>query len=211
MSPFETAPLPVPGAIRDMCERTWDDLAGPGSSWTGSERIAVAARARAVRLGADPEPSRLPSAAITAAGVLAAHPAGTSREWVDAVVADIGKAGYVEIAGIVARVIAIDTFTRLLGVAPMPLPTPRPGDPAPVEPPQSAREGNTWIPMAGFPIPPFVLSLVPPEQTATNATATALYMTGEKMEDPDIVIDGLHRTQIEVVATTVSHRNECFY
>lgn len=65
--------------------------------------------------------------------------------------------------------------------------------------------------MTGFPVPPFALSIVSAEMEATNAAASALYMTGKDMDDPDITIDGLHRTQIETVAVTVSHRNECFY
>jgi hypothetical protein len=36
-------------------------------------------------------------------------------------------------------------------------------------------------------------------------------MTGAQMESPDTTIDGLHRTQIETVATSVSFANECFY
>ena len=84
-------------------------------------------------------------------------------------------------------------------------------DPVPVAIPEGARKGKAWIPIAGFPVPPFTLSIVPDEMAATNRLHDAFYMTGGQMEDPDIVIDGLHRTQIETVATTVSHRNDCFY
>jgi hypothetical protein len=211
MFSFESAGLPVPEVIRTMCVRTWHGLAAPGTSWSGPERIAIGTRARAKRLGVAPGPIDAPPEAIAAIDLLGAHPAATSREWVDGIVAGIGEAAYIEIVGIVARVTAIDTFTRLLGSAPEPFPAPRSGNPVPIDPPRNARKDHAWISMAGFPTPPFTLSFVPPEQDATNDTAAALYMTGEQMEDPDVTVDGLHRTQIEVVATAVSHRNECFY
>ena len=110
-----------------------------------------------------------------------------------------------------ARVVAVDTFTRVLGVEPQPFLAPDAGDPQHEPPPEKTRKGKAWVNMTGFPVPPNVLSLVPSERTATNLTAETLYMTGAQMEDPDISIDGLHRTQIETVATTVSHGNECFY
>jgi hypothetical protein len=190
-------------------ESAWLDLAQPGTTFTGAERVAIAERARADRLdrtGGEP-----PNATEAPIRMLAANPAHTSRAWVDGVVETLGAQAYVEIAGIVARIVALDTFTRLIGVDPISFPEPRSGRPSPVAIPSRARKGKAWIPMAGYPVPPFTLSIVPAEMAATNATEHALYMPSRQMEDPDIVIDGLHRTQIETVATTVSHRNECFY
>jgi hypothetical protein len=186
-------------------------LAEGGATWTAHHRITIAARARNVRLGRDPGTVQLPPAAVDVIDRLAAAPASTSREWIDGVVSDLGEQPYVEIVGIVARVVAIDTFSRLLGVEPEPFLDPTDGAIRPEPPPAKVRKGKAWVNMAGFPVPPNVLSLVPSEQRATNRTAEALYMTGPQMEDPDITIDELHRTQIELVATTVSHGNECFY
>ena len=194
-----------------MCRQTWQALAGAGATWTAHDRTAIAARARNVRLGQNPGTTHLPAAAVDVIDRLAGAPATTSREWVAQIVSDLGEQPYVEIVGIVARVVAIDTFTRLLGVDPEPLLDPTDGAVRPEPPPAKTRKGKAWVNMAGFPVPPNVLSLVPSEQRATNLTAEALYMTGPQMEDPDITIDDLHRTQIELVATTVSHGNECFY
>ena len=212
MFSLSTAVLPVPPSIEAMGEATWAGVAQPGSWWTGEERVAIATMARAARLGADArDTDGLPDRAVDAVRMLAATPAHTSRAWVDSIVDAIGETRYVEIVGIVSRIIATDTFTRMLGVEPIPFPAPEPGAPAQPPEPEKARKGKQWVRMAGFPVPPFVLSLVPPEQRATNTTEHALYMTGEQMESPDTTIDGLHRTQIETVATTVSHSNECFY
>ena len=201
----------IPDNVRQMCADTWDGIARPGTSWTAVERLAIAERARAERLGMVSPADDLEPAAADTICTLAARPATTSQAWVDTIVAAIGDQAYLEIVGIVARVTAIDTFTRLVGVEPQPFPAPHEGAATPEAPSPQARKGKAWVKMIGFPVPPSVLSLVPAEQAATNATAEALYMTGREMENPDIVIDGLHRTQIETVATTVSHRNECFY
>lgn len=211
MFDFSDSPFTVPEAIRKMSHDTWHGLAMPGWSWTGAERLAIAQQARTHRLTGRADAAGLPEAAAEATRVLAAAPATTSRSWIDGIVDALDEPAYVEIVGIVARVVAIDTFTRLVGCEPQPFAQPVAGDPEPVVAPSKARKGKAWVTMAGFPVPPNVLSLVPGEQAATNATAEALYMTGPQMEDPDTTIDGLHRTQIETVATTVSHGNECFY
>jgi hypothetical protein len=211
MFTFAASPFHVGETLSTMCRATWEGLAGPGSSWSGAERLAIAARARATRIGLVPGHDELPEPAREAIRVLAAVPAGTTEQWVSATVGGLGEPAYVELVGVVARVVAVDTFTRLLGVTPEPLPEPRPGSPAEVPPVGTPRRGRAWVAMTDVPVPPNVLSLVPPAQSATNATAVALYMTGAQMDDPDTTIDGLHRTQIEVVATSVSHANECFY
>lgn len=211
MFSFAAAPWDVPQPIVTVCRRTWASLSEPGATLTGAERVGVAALARASRLGIS-APSGAPDGALGAATVmLAATPARTERAWAERMVDALGAQRYVEVTGIVSRVIAIDTFCRLLGVPPERFPKPRPGDIRPEASPATARRGKAWIPMVGFPTPPNVLSLVPTERVATNAVAETLYMTGEQMDDPDTTVDGLHRTQAETVATTVSHGNECFY
>lgn len=211
MFSFEASRFTIADSIRQMCVDTWAGIARPGTSWTGVERLTIAERARAERLGTPVPADDLEPAVVDVIHILAARPAATSQTWVDNCVAAIGEQAYVEITGIVARITAIDAFTRLVGGEPQPFPSPQDGAATPVAPSPKARKGKAWVNMIGFPVPPSVLSLVPAEQAATNTTAEVLYMTGREMENPDIMIDGLHRTQIETVATTVSHRNECFY
>jgi len=211
MFTFTASPFAIPGAVSAMCRNTWDDLAAPGSNWSGPARLAIAAQARAARLGTDHVDDTLAGPVQEKVRLLAAVPAVTTREWVADAVSAVGEPAYVELVGIVARVIAIDTLCRLVGVDPEPFPVAVTGQPAAVPPRGMPRRGKAWVAMTGIPVPPNVLSLVPPAMEATNATAEALYMTGAQMDDPDTTIDGLHRTQIEIVATSVSHSNECFY
>lgn len=211
MFTFAASPFVIPTAVSAMCRDTWNALAAPGSNWSGSARLAIAAQARAARLGTESVGDTLTGTMRETVRVLAGEPAITTRKWVAAAVSSAGEPAYVELVGIVARVIAIDTFTRLVGVDPEPFPAALPGAPAAAPPNGVPHRGKAWVAMTGVPVPPNVLSLVPPAMEATNATAEALYMTGAQMDDPDTSIDGLHRTQIEIVATSVSHSNECFY
>jgi hypothetical protein len=211
MFAFADSPFPIPASIVSMCHDTWNDIAAPGSAWSGRDRVAIAGLARRARLGIDGPIGQLEPQVEHTVRTLAATPSATSEEFVDACVAAIGQPAYVELVGLVARVVAVDTFSRLIGVAPAPFPDPREGEPLPVAPDDAPQPGKTWVPLTGLPVPPNVLSLVPPAQATTNATAETLYMTGAQMEDPDTTIDELHRTQIEIVASSVSHANNCFY
>ncbi|MDH3500181.1 MAG: hypothetical protein OEM97_08670, partial [Acidimicrobiia bacterium] len=171
MFSFAAGPFDVPDSVRQMCVDTWERLTRPGTSWTGTQRLAITRRARAERLGSAPHHSDLPQAADEAAAVLGARPATTSADWVTRIVSDLGEAQYIELLGIVARVVAIDTFTRLIGVEPQPFPAAVKGDPIPEPPVGTTRRSTAWVSMCGFPVPPNVLSLVPAAQHDTNATA----------------------------------------
>jgi hypothetical protein len=62
-----------------------------------------------------------------------------------------------------------------------------------------------------MPVPPYVLGAVPAAEAAMNDLTNLLYLTEPEMADPDFRRGHLHRTQIELVAATVSHGNDCFY
>jgi hypothetical protein len=211
MFTFATSVFAIPPTIVSMCRDTWAGIAAPGSAWSGPDRVAIAGLARNSRLKVDAPVEGLTPVVEHTVRTLASTPAATSQEFVETCVAEVGECAYVELVGLVARVVAVDTFTRLVGVAPEPFPQPANGEPSPVPPRGTAKRAKTWVAMTDLPVPPNVLSLVPPAQTATNTTAETLYMTGAQMESPDTTIDGLHRTQIEVVASSVSHANNCCY
>ena len=82
-------------------------------------------------------------------------------------IAAVGEPRYVEPVGIVARVVAVDTFCRLLGLEPPPPPASTPGDPS--------------------------------------------YESVREMVDPGYRRGLLDRPRMELVATTVSQVDECFY
>jgi hypothetical protein len=209
MFSFAASPFEVPAQVVAMCRDTWTGFATPGSYWSGAERLAIAQHARSARLGTDVAADSLPAQVRETVRVLGAVPSTTTQPWVGDAVAAMGEPAYVELVGIVARVVAVDTFTRLLGVDPEPFPQALPGQPEPSV--RRGRRGKAWVAMTDVPVPPNVLSVVPLAQAETNATGAALYMTSAQMQDPDTMIDGLHRTQMEIVATSLSHANECFY
>jgi alkylhydroperoxidase family enzyme len=99
----------------------------------------------------------------------------------------------------------------LLGEDLQPFPPARPREPSRERQAEPLRKNRTWVSMGSMAAPPFVLAAVPPAVRAMNDLAEAMYLTPQQMADPDIRRGELHRTQIELVAATVSHVNECFY
>ena len=207
--------IDAPGPIREDIVRAfrdaWRHLAEPGTWWPAEDRHAIATVARAARSHTGSPVTHLSEVAHDAVTLLAATPAATTRSWVAAAVEDLGEERYVELLGVTTRLVAIDTFTRLMGCQLEPLPEPIPGEPT--RSPADPRPAHTksWIPLGNVLVPPFTLSLVPEENTITNQLAWALYMTDAEMDDPDFRRGELHRTQMELVASIVSYDNECFY
>ncbi len=126
-------------------------------------------------------------------------------------VEELGEEKYVEVLGIATRVVASDTFCRLLGSEPEPFLDPQPGRPSRERVDPRPKKIKSWIAVGNALVPPFTQALVPSENDATNALVETLYMTGEEMADPDFRRGDLHRTQIEMAASTLSYENECFY
>lgn len=212
MTQFGFAAAPeVRSDLREALVATWSHLARPGTWWDATERRWIAATARAARAATEVPDVPLGEAAIEAATVLASTPAQVTETWVAAMTEALGEEHYVELLGITTRVVAVDTFTRLLGAPLEPFPDPEWGPPTRIAAEPRPAKVRTWIPLGNVLVPPFTLSLVPDENTMTNRLAQTLYMTGADMDDPDFRRGDLHRTQIELVASTLSYENECFY
>lgn len=199
----------VAAAVR----RAWEHIAAPGEWWTGPHRVAIATRARAARTNApesDLGDGALPEGAREAATRIAARPASVTAAWVGARVDELGLERYIELVGVVARTVAVDTFTRLLGARPEPWPPPRDGEPRRRRA-EDLRDGPAWVPMGPFRSPPLVLAAVPAEVDAQNDLSDVLYMPPQEMGDLDSRRGELHRAHLEAVATTVSQVNACFF
>jgi alkylhydroperoxidase family enzyme len=190
-------------------ERTWANLAGPGAVWTGAQRLAMAAEARRAR-NQDPPGSALPPAAIEAVRLLAASPAAARRGWVEALVAaGLDEQRYVELLGVVARLVAVDTLYEALGMPFDLLPEPVAGEPS-GEISTRTRPGKGWVPMVGGASITQALSLIPSENAELERFHGPMYLTFQEMSDPTIA-RGLTRPQMELVAARTSAFNECFY
>lgn len=187
----------------------WKGVASPGAVWTGRERVEIAAEARRARSNGHAGPDIDPLVA-EAASTVAASPASIRRRWVERVVGEgLGHPGYVELLGIVARVVAVDTFHQCLGMDLMALPEPIAGRPTGITDGR-ARAGKAWVPMVGGASITQALSLVPFENAELELLHGPLYLTFEQMSDPGFT-RGLTRPQMELLAARTSAINECFY
>jgi hypothetical protein len=190
-------------------EHTWASLAGPGAVWTGEERVEIAGEARRARDGLPPG-AALPNGAIEAIVLLAADPAAARRDWVERLVAgDLDAPRYVELLGVVGRLVAVDTFYEALGLPLEALPEPLPGEPT-GEIADAARSGRGWVPMVGGTSISQALSLVPSENDGLHRLHGPMYLAFEQMSDLTFS-RGLTRPQMELVAARTSAVNECFY
>jgi alkylhydroperoxidase family enzyme len=222
----------------------WEHLRTPGTWWTGTQRVAIATEARqadqcdfcaarksalspAAVQGEHTRTAMLPRHVVDVIHRVRTDPARLSRTWFDAVIAgglDIGS--YVELIGVVTMITGVDYFARALGIAPFPLPAPRPGAPS-RSVPASAQAGTAWVPMIApedavgpeadlYPpravIPNIVraLSFVPDEVRMLQTLAAAHYLPVDRIGDPT-ARRSLDRMQMELVAARVSALNQCFY
>jgi len=163
---YSNAPFKIPEYKAKAHRGAWQYMAEPGSWWTGSERVAIAAASRAARdcaLCAERKAALSPNAVSgvhdSAGGVLsekvvdAVHrittdPARLTRTWVESLIDEdpFSYGHYVEMVSLVVNLISIDTLHIALGLPLEPLPEPQPGDPDGYLPPGAAVD-VAWVPM----------------------------------------------------------------
>jgi hypothetical protein len=236
---FADADNPVSDAIASVHERQLNGIVSAGTWGDGAQRRAVAAEARKAcyekgllepPVGGAEEPDvELTSSTRGVIGTLATSVQGLNQDFFDeAIGGGLSDAEYVEIVGIVSRLVDLDVFARGIGVPPRPLPAAKPGEPS-RERPASAVPELAWVPTIpngpaggeigealyhGMPMPYIVraLSLVPEELRAHVELEEAHYTRLDKIMDYAYQHhDGLTRPQAEVVAGRVSALNDCFY
>ena len=241
---YRGAQAPVRDDLREAHRFILDHVRSPGTWWTGAERVEIAAEARgATRCalcrerrkslspgavhGRHDGPHALAESVIDAVHRIRSDPARLSRRWFDGVIAsglEVGR--YVELVSVTSLIAGLDYFARALGVEPLPLPPPRPGEPSRHRP-GGAKECGAWVPMidpadaagaeadlygGGAFVPNIVraLSLVPDEVRVMRRSSDAHYVPLAQIPDPTYH-RALARPQMELVATRVSALNQCFY
>lgn len=241
---YKTSTIPIRDDLVTAHQRAWRRLAQPGTWWTGSQRVAIAAETRQAvscklcqqrrtavtpnaisgthdHLGALPEPIidvihrvRMDASRLTAS-------------WYHRVVdGGLSDAEYVEIVGVVATIIAIDTFTHAMGLAMHTLPPPVGGDPTRYRP-TGAKPGIAWVPtlapedvteadralyagLSGAHIHR-ALSLVPAEVLGFFDLDAVQYLPDAALRDYGREYRAITHAQIELLAARVSALNQCFY
>ncbi|MBY6035977.1 hypothetical protein KUV80_04915 [Fictibacillus nanhaiensis] len=232
--------LPINKGLLNAFKSEWDRLSRPGYWWTGSERVEIA---REVRFAPTCELCQMRSDAISPGALKGEHQSTTDLpvnviEVIHRVVNDSGRlsekwfqsiremglsdAAYVEIIGVIATTITIDTYTKALTLSQLPLPQPQVGEPSKLLPIGLAVH-SAWVPtivpekgtdqaieqhyqkmlnLSGLVANIMrAMTIVPAEQIGFVSLMDNLYHTEHT----------LNKLQIEQVATEVSVLNECFY
>ena len=166
--PFDYAgcEYPVREDLPEAHRRAWQRLAGPGSWWTGAERVALAAETRAAGTCAlcrdrqralspfqldgehatAPGADMLPEVAVDTVHRIVTDAGRLTRAWFLKLTAQgLSDGHYVELLGVVVSVRSIDRFHDGLGLAREPLPEPVPGPPSRYTP-RGARPEGAWVP-----------------------------------------------------------------
>lgn len=225
--------------LREAHGRAWTALAQADSSWSGAQRVELASTVIAALDARPPLPPWVPPS--VGGGVIPSEPlapvlahdvvyrvarhAGTlTRTWYDETIAGLAplfagtegaEVAYVELVALTCQVAAIRSFHRGAGMAPPPLPLPLDGVPTGRRAPELARARLNWVPVASpadqraAVVQAF--SAVPETNDRTWAMADAQYMPDAEMVHPDWTRGTLSRSQMELVAMTVSRSRACFY
>ncbi len=194
--------LPVPDRIAEGIERTLAHIAASGSMLTGAERIGVAEAVR--RSSVDDDTSSSITTVIARKMATEAHNLNSAD-----VESFDDPSTYVEILGIVAMTVAIDTTSRGVGGPNVVFPEPGPGVPTGETDP-AAKQRSALVPTVGSAGPTSALSLLPAEAAAQEELHGSLYLTYEEMGEIAIH-KGLPRWQLELVAARTSLINHCFF
>ncbi len=242
---YQDLPWPVREDITAAQARTWEKLAQPGTWLSGAERLAIAAEARhaqdcqlcwerkdalspeAVR-GSHDTLSQLSALEVEQIHRIRTDPGRLSRAWfLGLLEAGMVEDRYVETVGVIANVVAIDTFTKGLGLDPWPLPEAQPGEPTRHRP--AATRNLAWVHTlaprdaigtldedlyAGRPTAAHIyqaMSLVPSAVKGFFDLVMNQYLPPRAMMDWDNEYRAINHAQIELVAGRVSALNQCVY
>ena len=242
--PFEMNNFPVRDDLALAHDTAWTAIAAPGTWLTGIERVAVAAEIRhahqcsyCARIKAALSPNgvagvheslgELGAGAVDLIHRVVSDPGRLSEKWVQSVLAQgVDEGRYVEITGIIAMVMMLDSFSRALGAEPRPLPQPLPGEPTRYRP-AGAKKQAAWLPLvepqdateADGPMYPSPkagyiyrgLSSVPQSLRDYWALANLHYLPGQFVYQFDSSIRAIARPQIEIIAARVSAMHQCVY
>lgn len=235
--------LPIRSDLVEAHERAWAAIAAPGTWLTGERRVAVAAEIRRARTcaqcarikaalspkipGDHETTGTLGAAEVELIHRVVADPGRLSEKWSQDVLArGLSEGEYVEIVGLAAMVMMMDTFTRAIGAPERPLPAPVAGEPTRYRP-SGARKKAAWLPLVEpedateadgylYPSPKagYIyrgLSLVPQSLRDYWTLANCHYMPGEHVYRFDTSIRAITRPQVEIIAARVSAMHLCAY
>jgi hypothetical protein len=241
---FAGSELAIRSDLIDAHEQAWATIARPGTWLTGERRVAVAAEARqalecrlCARIKAALSPhavhgshdslGRLGASEVELIHRVVSDPGRLSESWANSVLArGLADGEYIEIVGLVAMVMIMDTCLRALGLPPRELPLPLGGEPTRYRP-AGAKRQTAWLaltepedttpadgPMYPSPKAGYIyraLSLVPQSVRDYWALACAHYLPPQYVYKFDTSIRAISRAQTEILAARVSAMHQCVY
>ncbi|MBT5047794.1 MAG: hypothetical protein HOM58_04770 [Rhodospirillaceae bacterium] len=243
MISYETSPYDIRDDLAEVHGRVWDRIAKAGTWLDGATRVSIAAETRHARScplcarqkaalspfavdGAHDSLADLPDTWIEIIHRMVADPGRLTQSWSEKMRGGgIDDTEYVELVSIVAHTVAIDVFSRGLGLVQHPLPDPQPGEPSRYRPAE-ARQGEAWLPNiawdeAGPNETDFchgressirrALTLVPDEARSFFDLGAHQYLPGDAMREFSKKVRAITRAQIELLAGRVSALNQCTY
>ena len=252
MITYSNAPIAVRADIVEAHNVAWGRIARPGTWFDGATRVAIAAEARCVPscalcrrrkealspysvAGHHDSLGILPERVVEQIHRIVSDPGRLTRTWFQGVIASgTSDAEYVEIVGVVATIVSIDTFCRAIGLPLHPLPQPVAGVPHRRRPRTAHQRGEAWVPMIhpkdlegeldteeervlakywGGVLANIrrALSLAPEEAYAWFQLVETQYLPGKWMRDFANEYRAITHAQIELIAGRVSVLNQCFY
>lgn len=240
MAIYEKSEYPVSSTIEALHEDELASFTQCGTWGTGAQRAVVAATARTARYEAglqeksDDPPittnAGLPDVALQLASEVALGATNIDRDYFNNVTSQgVTPGAYIEIVGVVSRLVNLDIFSRGIGLSPRPLdPVEDEGTPDFALPDEAVDEGffvnSVPSPPAGGSLGESLygknpagnilrsLSLVPAEaRRVINLIGNQYYSSEQLMDFSASSSHALSRAQVEVVASKVSEHNRCFY
>ncbi len=207
----------------------WQRLADCGTWWTGPQRVAAMSEVRAafdcalcserfeslspsMIQGTHDFVSDLSEEAVDLVHRLKTDPGRLTQEWANATIGALGEERYVELAIIVCTQYVIDSFARCLGLSLAELPSPGDGVPSQVRPTDVGDVG-AWVSQTvnkALANVSRAASLVPDTEVLWRDIVQCHYSRGSEFSEL-VWNRALSRPQVELLASTVSSLNECFY
>ncbi len=151
--------------ITDAHNVAWGRIGRAGAWFDGPTRVAIAAESRHAPpcdlcrrrkealspyaiTGQHDSLGILPERVVEQIHRIVSDPGRLTRTWFDGIIASgTSDTEYVEIVGVVATIVSIDTFCRAIGVPLHPLPEPVAGEPHRRRPRTAHQRGEAWVPM----------------------------------------------------------------
>ena len=244
MVTYENFEFNVRKDLVEAQQRCWNRLARAGTWLDGKRKIHIAAEIRNARqcnYCVEQKQALSPEAVTgqhSSLGNLMDHevelihrvvsdPGRLSKTWFQNILlAGLKEEEYVEIIGIIAMVMIVDTFTFALGIDDHQLPTPEPGRPkfyqasgaktqaawVPIIEPENATEADGELypnPKVGYILR--ALSAVPDIKREFWDLMSAHYLPEPAIYQFDRDYRAITRSQMEVVAARVSALHQCLY